>query len=90
MSCGCCCCGGVKEANINDEHVINAFKGAVANHNATNGTNLEFVKIVSATQQVVAGFIFEGIVETNDGNYKAKFWVKPGTQGTEYQLFQKA
>lgn len=87
--CGGCCCGGVKPANIEDENVINVFKQVVAEKNAG-----EFVKIVSATQQVVAGFIFEGVVEVKEGDanvqYKVKVWCKPGTQGNEIQLFEKA
>lgn len=91
MSCSCgCCCGGAKPADVNDQHIVDAFKGAVADANAKNGTQLQFVKIVSATQKVVAGLELQGVVETNDGNYQVKMWVKPGTQGTEYQLFQKA
>jgi hypothetical protein len=89
MSCSCCC-GSAQPANIQDQHVIDAFKGAVTDANTKNGTSLEFVKIISATQKVVAGYEFEGVIETNEGNYKVKMWVKPGTQGTEYQLFEKA
>ncbi|KAI5507894.1 cystatin family,phytocystatin subfamily [Trichomonas vaginalis G3] len=89
-SCGKCCCGGAHEANIHDEHVIEAFKDAIALGNQKNGTNVQFVELVSATQQVVAGFIFDGVVKTNDGNYKVKIWCKPGNTEKELQLFEKA
>ncbi|EAY11198.1 Clan IH, family I25, phytocystatin-like peptidase inhibitor [Trichomonas vaginalis G3] len=91
MSCcgGRCGCGGVKPANVDDEHVIQAFKDAVALANQKNGTNLEFVELITATQQVVSGFIFEGVVKTNDGDYKAKIWCKPGNTEKELQSFEK-
>lgn len=89
MSCqGGCCCGGQKEANVNDEHVIKAFKDAIANHNQTANDHLEFVKVVSATQQVVAGMRLRGVVEVTGGSsnqYDVDVWVKPGTQGIEVQ-----
>lgn len=81
-----CCCGGQSQANVNDEHVIQAFKDAIANHNQTANDHLEYVKVVSATQQVVAGFMFRGVVEVNGGAAKEYFvdvWCKPGNQGIE-------
>ena len=91
MSCGCgCACGAPKAADLNDEHTVAVFRGAVENANQKNGTNLQFVKVVSATQKVVSGFEFEGVVETNEGNYKVKAWVKAGGRETEYQVFEKA
>ena len=92
MSCGCgCACGAPKAVeNLNDEHLVNVFKGAVENANQKNGTQLQFVRVVSATQKVVSGFEFEGVVETNEGNYNVKAWVKAGGRETEYQVFQKA
>jgi hypothetical protein len=38
-------------------------------YKASNGTNLFFVSIESATKQVVSGFNFKGIINvTNNGN----------------------
>ena len=92
--CRGCCCGGRNPADIQDEHVINSFRTAVNQHNQANGLNLEFVKILSATQQVVAGFMFEGVVEVNENgeasHYNVKVWVKPGGQEHVIQHFIKA
>ncbi|EAX90293.1 Clan IH, family I25, phytocystatin-like peptidase inhibitor [Trichomonas vaginalis G3] len=91
MSCGGgCCCGAAKPANVQDEHVIQAFKDAIALGNQKNGTTLEYIQLLSATQKVVSGYIFEGVVKTNDGDYKVKIWCKPGNTEKELQLFEKA
>ncbi|KAK8889917.1 hypothetical protein M9Y10_034672 [Tritrichomonas musculus] len=86
MSCHGNVCGGQSQANVNDEHVVKAFRDAIANHNQTANDHLEFVKVVSATQQVVAGMRFRGLVEVTGGSnnqYDVDVWVKPGTQGIE-------
>jgi len=94
MSCCHCCCGGRNAANIQDEHVIASFRAAVTKQNETNGTSLEFVRVISATQQVVAGFIFDGVIELNENgapaHYQVKIWCKPGGQEIEVQNFLKA
>lgn len=88
MSCGGgCCCGGAKSIEQNNEFAIDSFKRAFQEK------GLEFVKIESATQQIVAGSIFDGICEAKEGGkvgrYKIKVWVKVANQGIEVQAFEK-
>ena len=75
-------CGGVSPADVNDAHIIDAFKDAVAKHNAEANDTLEFVKIVEATKQVVAGFKFVGKIECKKGEeikcFHVDIWSKPG------------
>ncbi|KAH0793605.1 Clan IH, family I25, phytocystatin-like peptidase inhibitor [Histomonas meleagridis] len=92
MSCPGCCCGGVSNANPNEEFIINVYKQAVALHNSTQNDNLEFVKIISVSQQVVSGFIFRGVIEAKKGDavgqYEVDVWQKAGGREIEIQKFQ--
>lgn len=53
---------------------------------------LEFVKVVNAKQQVVAGTMYYITLEANDGGvkklYEAKVWVKPWQNFKEVQGFK--
>lgn len=82
--------GAPKEVSNTDPLAIDACKAAVAKYNADKGTNLEFVSIVSLTGKVVAGMIYEGTIQTNDGNYKIKTWYKAWEKFTQNDLFEKA
>lgn len=83
-----CICGGVHKANIEPE-TEDLFRTIIAEHNQKNGTHIEYQGIESAAQQVVAGFLFDAKVKTNEGLYHIKVWDKPGTQGHEVQAFEK-
>ena len=82
-------CGGVSPANVNDEFVVKSFKKALELGNQQNSLNLTFVKVLNATQQVVAGSIFEGDMETSDGVYHIKLWSRPWLEAYELQEFRK-
>ena len=87
-------CGGLRPADINDQHVIQAFRNAVEKHNASSNETLEFVSVVSATQQVVRGMMLRGTIQCRcDGqnqNYSVDVWVKPGNEPIEVQKFERA
>jgi hypothetical protein len=84
-------CGGVAPGDVNDEWAINVFKQAVGEHNTKENDTLEFVEIVSVTKQVVAGYIFAGVVKLKKGGavseWNVKVWAKPGGQEIEVQEF---
>jgi hypothetical protein len=84
-------CGGVSPADVTDPETIAVFKRAVGVHNSTNNDNVEFVELVSATQQVVSGFSFTGVIKASKGGnvseYKLKFWEKAGGNEIEVQEF---
>ena len=82
-------CGGVSPANPEDEGVVSAFKKALELGNEKNSLNLQFVKVLNATSQVVAGAIYEGDVETSDGVYHVKLWSRPWLNAYELQEFKK-
>ncbi|KAM0902272.1 hypothetical protein ACQ4PT_019334 [Festuca glaucescens] len=58
-----------------------AARFAVAEHNRNQGSALEFVRVVNAKRQVVAGTMHDLMLEVVDAGkkslYKAKVWVKP-------------
>jgi hypothetical protein len=88
-----CRCGAPKGADLNDPNLISCFQQAVANYNASNGTDLVFVGVESATKQVVAGFNFKGIINVTNGGtpekYNVTVWQKPGGQVIEVTDFNK-
>ena len=92
MSCQGCRCGGAANANPNEEFIVNAYKQAVELHNSKENDNLEFVKIITVTQQVVSGFMFRGVIEAKKGNavaqYEVDVWQKAGGKEIEIQKFQ--
>jgi len=81
-------CGGHHPADIAEPNTIACFRQAIEAHNASANDTLQFVEIVSATQQVVAGFVFRGVVKCTKGGvlgeYEVEVWQKPGAQ--EIQL----
>ena len=89
MSCASGVCGGQSAADVNDAHLVQAFKDAIESHNKSANDSLQFVRVVSATKQVVSGFMLRGVVEVSVGGankeYNIDVWVKPGTQGIEVQ-----
>ena len=84
-----CMPGGVHAAKVDDENVVFSFNKALELGNQKNNTNLQLVKIVKATVQVVAGTIVEGDMETNDGVYHIKIWSRPWMNAYELQEFKK-
>lgn len=60
--------GGHNRADVSDQKVIKAFQDAIANHNQTANDHLQFVKVISATEQVVAGMRYRGVVEVTGGS----------------------
>ena len=85
-------CGGISNADSNDEFIINVYKQTIDLHNSKENDNLEFVKIVSVTKQVVSGFMFRGVIEAKKGNsvgqYEVDVWQKAGGKEIEIQKFQ--
>jgi hypothetical protein len=88
-----CRCGGASPADLTDANTISVFQQGVASYNASNGANLVFVSIESATKQVVSGFNFKGIINvTNNGTpekYDITVWQKAGGQSIEVTNFTK-
>jgi hypothetical protein len=88
-----CRCGGASPADLTDANTISVFQQGVASYNASNGTNLQFVSVESATKQVVSGYNFKGIVNvTNNGTpekYDITVWQKAGGQSIEVTNFTK-
>lgn len=89
MSCQGCCCGGAKPvADLKDPNLVAVFKQAVEAHNSSASDSLELVEIVSATQQVVSGFMFRGVAKCSKagavGEYEIEVWQKAG--GKEIEL----
>lgn len=82
-------CGGVNPANANDQEIFEVFKAAIDKKNQENSTNIQLIKVLNATQQVVAGMIYEGDVETSDGKYHVKFWEKAWEHFLQVDVFQK-
>lgn len=84
--------GGISQADVNKPEAIDAIKQAIAKHNTDASENLEFVKILELTQQVVAGMRYRAKVEcTKDGaakQYDVDVWVKVAGQGIEIQKFE--
>nr|AFK41117.1 unknown [Lotus japonicus] len=85
--------GGASEVpgNQNSLEIENLARFAVEEHNKKQNTLLEFGKVVSATQQVVAGTLYKIKLEANDGGkkqvYEAKIWEKPWLNFKELQEF---
>ncbi|GJX44056.1 cysteine proteinase inhibitor A-like protein [Tanacetum coccineum] len=83
-------CGGVTNVE-NNVDVETIAKFAVEEHNKKENATLEFVKVVSAKEQVVQGKMYYITIETNDGKtYEAKVWIKPWENFQELQEFKPA
>nr|4N6T_A Chain A, Adhiron [Populus euphratica]4N6U_A Chain A, Adhiron [Populus euphratica]6QOZ_C Chain C, Affimer binding protein [synthetic construct] len=65
---------------------------AVDEHNKKENALLEFVRVVKAKEQVVAGTMYYLTLEAKDGGkkklYEAKVWVKPWENFKELQEFK--
>ncbi|XP_058107368.1 cysteine proteinase inhibitor A-like [Magnolia sinica] len=85
--------GGIKESsNQNSTEISELAQFAVQEHNKKNNAVLEFVRVVNAKEQVVAGTMYYLTVEATDGGkkklYEAKVWVKPWENFKELQQFK--
>ncbi|PWS22068.1 hypothetical protein DKP78_20305, partial [Enterococcus faecium] len=65
----------------NDLHLVDLARFAVTEHNKKANSLLEFEKLVSVKQQVVAGTLYYFTIEVKEGDakklYEAKVWEKP-------------
>ncbi|MCO5568197.1 hypothetical protein L7F22_021893 [Adiantum nelumboides] len=76
--------GGRRGTPSHDTSKLSELRGlaafAVDQYNVKEGADLEFVRLVSSEQQVVAGMMYYLVLEAtsqgNDGLYEAKVWVK--------------
>ena len=86
---------GVGEETPNDAAEIKSLaRFAVQQHNSKENTLLEFVKVLKAREQVVAGKIYYlTLVAVDAGKrkiYEAKIWVKPWMNFKQLQEFKLA
>ncbi|KAK4789389.1 hypothetical protein SAY86_020708 [Trapa natans] len=86
--------GGISDVKGNENSLeIEALaRFAVDEHNKKENSLLQFGKVVSAKQQVVAGTVYYITIEATDGGvkklYEAKVWVKPWMDFKEVQEFK--
>ena len=85
--------GGVEPVgNENDLHLVDLARFAVTEHNKKANSLLEFEKLVSVKQQVVAGTLYYFTIEVKEGDakklYEAKVWEKPWMDFKELQEFK--
>ncbi|XP_039016563.1 cysteine proteinase inhibitor 6-like isoform X2 [Hibiscus syriacus] len=88
--------GGVRPSggSQNSAEVENLGRFAVDEHNKKENGVVEFVRVVKAAEQVVAGTLHHLTVEAIDAGkkklYEAKVWVKPWMNFKELQEFKHA
>ncbi|PQQ12949.1 cysteine proteinase inhibitor 12 [Prunus yedoensis var. nudiflora] len=88
--------GGVHEshASQNSLETEDLARFAVQDHNNKENALLEFVRVVKAKEQVVAGTLHHLTIEAIDAGkkklYEAKVWVKPWMGFKEVQEFKHA
>ncbi|EOY19584.1 hypothetical protein QUC31_006040 [Theobroma cacao] len=88
--------GGVhpSHGSQNSAELENLARFAVDEHNKKENAMVEFVRVVKATEQVVAGTLHHLTVEAIDAGkkklYEAKVWVKPWMNFKELQEFKHA
>ncbi|CAK9145933.1 unnamed protein product [Ilex paraguariensis] len=89
--------GGVRDSpaiSENSLEIDTLARFAVDEHNKKENALLEFVKVVKAQEQVVAGTLHHLTVEAIDAGkkklYEAKVWVKPWLNFKELQEFKHA
>ncbi|RWV83646.1 hypothetical protein BHE74_00053358 [Ensete ventricosum] len=88
--------GGIREVEgiANSAETEQLARFAVDEHNKKENALLEFVRVVKAKEQVVAGTLHHLTVEAVDAGkkkvYKAKVWVKPWLNFKELQEFRHA
>ncbi|KAK7276632.1 hypothetical protein RIF29_17775 [Crotalaria pallida] len=86
--------GGVTvvEGSQNDVEIQDLARFAVQEHNKKENTVLEFVKVVSAKTQVVAGKLYYITLEAKEGEnkkvYETKIWEKLWLNFKEVQEFK--
>lgn len=77
----------------NDVKLEDLAKYAVDQHNSQQNSDLQFVRLVSAQQQVVAGVMYYLVLEAVSGgetkSYEAKVWVKPWEHFQSLQDFKE-
>ncbi|KAE8717877.1 Cysteine proteinase inhibitor 6 [Hibiscus syriacus] len=87
--------GGVcpSQGSQNSAELENLARFAVDEHNKKGNAMVEFVRLVKASEQVVAGTLHHLTVEAMDAGkklYEAKVWVKPWMDFKELQEFKHA
>ncbi|ESR45608.1 hypothetical protein CICLE_v10002346mg [Citrus x clementina] len=86
--------GGVQESRgaENSNEIESLARFAIEEHNKKENALLEFVKVVKAQEQVVAGTMHHLTVEAIDAGtkklYEAKVWVKPWLNFKDLQEFK--
>ncbi|KAE8671892.1 Cysteine proteinase inhibitor 6 [Hibiscus syriacus] len=88
--------GGVRpsQESQNSAELENLARFAVDEHNKKGNAMVEFVRLVKASEQVVAGTLHHLTLEAMDAGkkklYEAKVWVKPWMDFKELQEFKHA
>nr|XP_043632184.1 cysteine proteinase inhibitor A-like [Erigeron canadensis] len=86
--------GGISESKgvANSLELDSLAQFAVDEHNKKQNSLLQFGKVVSSKEQVVAGTVHYITLEALDGGqkktYEAKVWVKPWLNFKELQAFE--
>ncbi|XP_076916981.1 cysteine proteinase inhibitor A-like [Bidens hawaiensis] len=86
--------GGISEPKVaqNSLEIDSLAQFAVDEHNKKQNSLLEFGKVISTKEQVVAGTVYYITLEAKDGGekktYEAKVWVKPWLNFKELQAFE--
>lgn len=80
--------------NLTDPHLKELGGFAVAEHDKVANERLEFVKVVKADRQVVAGMNYRLVLEVKDGNgkvvqYQAVVWEKAGSGSRQLTSFNR-
>ncbi|QCE04283.1 cathepsin F [Vigna unguiculata] len=85
--------GGITDVpgSANSVEIANLARFAVDDHNKKQNGVLEFVRVISAKQQVVSGILYYITLEAKDGEtkkvYKTKVWVREWLNPKEVQEF---
>ncbi|KAH0470350.1 hypothetical protein IEQ34_000073 [Dendrobium chrysotoxum] len=88
--------GGPRDVNLNQNNaeIEEYARFAVDEHNKKENALLEFVRLLKAKEQVVAGTLHHLTLEAIDAGkkkiYEAKVWVKPWLNHKELQEFKHA
>ncbi|KAI4300014.1 hypothetical protein L6164_033434 [Bauhinia variegata] len=86
--------GGISpvEGSENSAKIDNLARFAVDEHNKKENTLVQFVKVVSAKEQVVSGILYYITLEATDNGkkklYEAKVWEKSWLDFKELQEFK--
>ncbi|CAL1399960.1 unnamed protein product [Linum trigynum] len=89
--------GGVRDSpagSANSAEIEGIARFAVDEHNKKQNAVVEFLRVVEAKEQVVAGTLHHLVIEAIDAGkkklYEAKVWVKPWMNFQELQEFKHA